>query len=102
MHADKTGADDGKRKLRGFLTAWLVFMIVANGLIVISAPVTMIVANALTASVAPLVPEKIQQEIPNYPIRLVWPVTLFALNVVFAIALLNLKKWGFYGLVLLP
>jgi hypothetical protein len=40
----------------------------------------------------------IQQALPTFPAWMVWPFTLGAvLNIAFAIALFNWKKWGFFG-----
>ena len=71
-------------KQRHFLlTAWLVFMIVANG---------------ATAVITPMLVGNIQQALPTFPAWMVWPITLSAVvNVAFAIALFNWKKWGFFG-----
>lgn len=77
----------GPRKERhGCLTAWLILMILANG---------------FTALVTPLSVASIQETLPNFPTWVVWPITLIAvLNVAYAVALFNWKKWGFYGFVL--
>jgi hypothetical protein len=71
-------------KQRHFLlTAWLVFMIIANG---------------ATAVITPMSVGDIQQALPDFPAWMVWPITLCAvLNIAFAIALFNWKKWGFFG-----
>jgi hypothetical protein len=58
----------------------------------------MIIVNGFTAILTPLMLGQIQQAIPNFPAWVVWPTVLLAtLNVVFAIALFNWKKWGFFG-----
>ena len=42
--------------------------------------------------------QNIQQAMPDFPTWVVWPITLMAiLNVIFAVALFNWKKWGFFG-----
>jgi hypothetical protein len=67
----------------GCLTAWLILMILAN---------------SLTAITTPLLASAIRQNIPGFPGWVVWPISLLALlNVVFAVALFNWKKWGFIG-----
>ncbi len=74
---------DNPKQRHGCLTAWLIVMILANG---------------FTAVITPLTVSSIQQAIPGFPTWIVWPIALLAiLNVVFAIALFNWKKWGFFG-----
>ncbi len=74
---------DGPKQRHGCLTAWLVLMIIANG---------------FAALGTPLMVGSIQQTIPNFPAWVVWPIALLAvLNLVFAVALFNWKKWGFFG-----
>ena len=68
------------------LTAWLVFMIIAN---------------CATAVITPMSVGSIQRALPTFPAWMVWPITLSAvLNVAFAIALFNWKKWGFFGFLI--
>ena len=63
----------------GCLTAWLIFMIVVNG---------------LTALASPL----IQRTQPNYPATgLYISAVLAVFNIVCAVALLRYQKWGFWG-----
>ena len=77
---------DGPKERHGCLTAWLVLMIVANG---------------LTAVAMPLMVGPFLEEYPNAPPWVVWPIAAnAALNVVFAFALFNWKKWGFVGFFL--
>jgi hypothetical protein len=77
---------DGPKQRHGCLTAWLVLMIIGNG---------------FTAVGTPLMAGAIQQATPNFPAWVVWPIALLALlNVVFAIALFNWQKWGFFGFLL--
>ena len=72
-----------EKQRHGCLTAWLILMIVAN---------------SLAAIVTPMSVQNIQQTMPNFPTWLVWPIVLMAiLNIVFAVALFNWKKWGFFG-----
>ena len=76
---------NGKQR-HGCLTAWLILIIVVNGLSAVSMPsmITMV-----------------KQYVPNMPDWIVWPSVLLALlNVVFAIALFKWKRWGFYGCLL--
>jgi hypothetical protein len=71
-------------KQRHFLlTAWLVFMIIANG---------------ATAVITPMTLDYIQRALPAFPAWMAWSIALCAiLNIAFAIALFNRKKWGFFG-----
>jgi hypothetical protein len=60
----------------------------------------MIFSNAVALVKAPVLLRSIQQLLPNFPSWVVWPTVVMALlNVVFAIALLNWKKWGFFGVL---
>jgi hypothetical protein len=69
----------------GCLTAWLVLMILGNAVALVRVLLTL---------------GSIQQSIPNFPAWVVWPTFVLAvLNIVFAIALLNWKKWGFFGVL---
>jgi hypothetical protein len=81
-----TGFSQGTPKQRlGCLTAWLVLMILTNAVGLVRVPLTV---GAL------------EQALPDFPAWVVWPAfVLVLLNVVFAIALLNWKKWGFFGLL---
>lgn len=73
------------KQRHGCLTAWLILIIIANG---------------LTALITPLAIGSIRQAIPGFPTWMVWPIALLSiLNVIFAIALFNWMKWGFYGFV---
>jgi len=72
-----------EKKRHGCLTAHLILIIVAN---------------SLTAIATPMSVQNIRQAIPGFPTWVVWPIALMAiLNVVFAVALFNWKKWGFFG-----
>jgi hypothetical protein len=73
------------KQRHGCLTAYLVFMIIANS------------ATALIYLVGA---EDIRRKIPNIP-EWSFPVLIAGtiLNLVFAIALLRWKKWGFWGFV---
>lgn len=72
-----------QKQRHGCLTAWLIFMIVAN---------------SLAALFYLLVSSSIRQQLPNAP-EWLFPVMgiggLF--NLGFAIALFKWKKWGFWG-----
>jgi hypothetical protein len=75
--------DDVVKQRHGCLTAWLILMIVANG---------------LTAIATPLMITQIRQATPNFPVWVAYVIPLLAiLNVVFAFAIFKWKKWGFYG-----
>lgn len=71
------------KQRHGCLTAWLVLMIITNSL----TAMTYLFASAL-----------IKQGTPNMP---AWAVPVLgvgcALNVVFAVALFQWKKWAFFG-----
>ncbi|HEY8871541.1 MAG TPA: hypothetical protein VIM52_00810 [Stellaceae bacterium] len=73
------------KQRHGCLTAYLVFMIIAN-----SATALMYLVGA----------EDIRRKIPEIP-QWSFPVLIVGaiLNLVFAIALLRWKKWGFWGFV---
>ncbi len=75
---------EGKQR-HGCLTAWLVLMIVAN---------------SATALVYLLGSAAIRQSLPNTP-TWVFPVlaTLGIFNVVCSVALLQWRKWGFFGFI---
>jgi len=61
----------------------------------------MIGVNSVTAIVTPLSVGLIQKATPGFPAWVVWPLGLGCLfNVVCAIALMNWKRWGFYGAAL--
>ncbi len=67
----------------GCLTAWLILMIVLNG---------------LTALFTPLSATLVRNNLPNFPLWVLGVMTLCALlNVLYAVMLLKWKKWGFYG-----
>jgi hypothetical protein len=71
------------KKRHGCLTAWLVLMIVANS------------ASALWYV---LRSETIRRSLPNAPAWALPVLIIFALlNLVCAVALLQWKKWGFWG-----
>ncbi|CAN5218093.1 hypothetical protein BH10PLA2_BH10PLA2_20380 [soil metagenome] len=76
----------GEPKQRlGCLTAWLVLMVLANVIFLVRMPLTL---------------SAIQASNPSFPHWVIWPnIILTALNIVFAIALLNWKKWGFFGVL---
>jgi hypothetical protein len=83
MDSLEAGSKDVPKQRHFLLTAWLVFMIIANG---------------VTAVITPLLVDSIQQALPAFPAWMVWTITLAAvLNIAFAIALFNWKKWGFFG-----
>lgn len=68
-------AEDAPKQRVGCLTAWLVLMVLGNALALVALPLTLTSAHWV-----------------------VWPTLVSAvLNVTFAIALLNWKKWGFFG-----
>jgi hypothetical protein len=76
---------DAPKQRLGCLTVWLVLMILANAV----APVS----DALRL-------RKVEESIPNFPAWVIWPsFGLAMLNIVFAVALLNWKKWGFFGIL---
>jgi hypothetical protein len=76
---------NGKQR-HGCVTAWLILIIVANGLTAVSMPNLM---------------NMIKQYQPNMPDWVLWPLVICALlNVVFAFALFKWKRWGFYGFLL--
>jgi hypothetical protein len=76
---------DAPKQRLGCLTAWLVLMILANAFALVSVPLRV---------------GLIEQLIPNFPAWVVWPIFLLAiLNIGFAIALLQWKKWGFFGVL---
>ena len=73
------------KKRHGCLTAWLIFMIVAN---------------SLATLVYLLAGEIIRQNLPEFPVGMILVLAgLCAFNVVCAVALFNWKIWGFYGFV---
>lgn len=74
---------DKPKNRHGCLTAYLIFMIVVN---------------AITAIVTPLFTGAIQETIPGFPVWVSWVMAAGALlNIVFAVALLKWRKWGFFG-----
>lgn len=74
-----------RKERHGCLTAWLVLVILANG---------------FTALATPLSVASIQEALPDFPAWIVWPIAgLALLNILFAVALFNWKRWGFYGFV---
>lgn len=74
---------EAPKQRHGCLAVWLALMLIANGFAAVSTP---------------LLVGAIQRVTPNFPAWVVWPVALLSvLNVVFAIALFNWKKWGFSG-----
>jgi hypothetical protein len=74
---DSAMADEKQR--HWCLTAWLILMIIANSIIVLSR------LKAMT----------IKSNLPNAP----HPWTFAIANVVFLVALFQWKKWGFFGYV---
>ena len=69
----------------GCLTAWLIFMIVAN---------------ALTAVASPFLGDMVRKTIPNYPpAALYGSAVLGLINIACAVGLLRYQKWGFWGFV---
>ncbi|MGC1323704.1 MAG: hypothetical protein WA849_16110 [Candidatus Udaeobacter sp.] len=73
----------GKR--HGCLTAWLVFMIVAN---------------AATAVTTPLIYDSIKRAAPNASPATIALISIAGVaNIIFAIALFRWEKWGFFGFV---
>src|SRR6188472_601380 len=78
---------EGMKERHGCVTAWLIFMIVANSIVVIMYLFTTgMIQNNVTAA------------IPS------WAVIALGLigiaNIIFAGALLKWKKWGFWGFAL--
>jgi hypothetical protein len=68
-------SEDAPKDRVGCLTAWLVLMVVGNSFALVALPLTLPPAHWV-----------------------IWPTLVSAvLNVAFAIALLNWKKWGFFG-----
>jgi hypothetical protein len=87
MDSPQLRSMDVPKQRHFLLSAWLVIMIIAN---------------AATAVITPLMVGNIQQALPNFPAWLVWLIALGALlNVAFAIALFNWKKWGFFGFLVI-
>jgi hypothetical protein len=78
-------SQDAPKQRLGCLTAWLVLMILANAFALVSVPLRF---------------GSIKQLIPDAPDWMIWPTFFLpVLNIVFAIALLNWKKWGFFGVL---
>jgi len=75
---DFTASDNKQR--HGCLTAWLIFMIIGN---------------SISAIVYLVDPNMVQQDAPEWMFLLLAFVGAF--NVMCAIALLQWKRWGFYG-----
>ena len=79
--------EEPRRERHGCLTAWLWWLVIANALAAVLSPV-------MLASIR-------QRSIPDFPSWVAWPFSLLSvLGVVFAVALLRWKKWGFYGYAL--
>ena len=76
--------EQGEKKRNGWLTTWLVLMLVSNLLVGIAYLFTM---------------PAIKQALPRFP---TWGIIVLdvgcILNIVFVIALFKWKKWGIYGL----
>jgi hypothetical protein len=71
------------------LTAWLIVMIIANSIVVLSGLITFILGY-------PPLPPPVARRV----LTLALVTTCFSIaNVVFSIALFRWKKWGFFGLV---
>jgi hypothetical protein len=87
FYDDLGPGEDIRKQRHGCATAWLVLMIVANAF----AALRYLIAGG-----------QIQRQLPGFP---VWAVPVLTvgclLNIVFAVALLSWKKWGFYGFVAL-
>jgi hypothetical protein len=78
---------EGMKERHGCVTAWLIFMIVANSIVVI----TYLFARGM-------IQKNLPAAIPS------WAFIALGLmgiaNIIFAAALLKWKKWGFWGFVL--
>jgi hypothetical protein len=80
-----------ERRRHGCLTAWLIFMLVANSLLAVALVLTGVLSNTLNEAAA----QQGTPVLPGWAIFVSIGILLF--NIVCAIALLNWKKWGFYG-----
>lgn len=79
-----------ERSRHGCLTAWLIFMIVVNSFVVLANLAFGLLSNQINSAVAAQ-----GVSVPTWAWLVLAGLGIF--NIICASALLNWKKWGFYG-----